>query len=167
MENKIPIRFFVITFLWSCLFWTIPVILNATGIIILNNAFESPIGLLAMAIGGYGPMIGSCISLRTIEGKGSIKNYLKTFLSFKFGWKAWFGIFLVMGIMGFIAWILPEFFGIERLHSELPNVYTFLPYLILMMIVGGGQEEIGWAGYMMPRLEGRYGLAMGTIIRGI
>ncbi|MDR2887993.1 MAG: CPBP family intramembrane metalloprotease, partial [Bacteroidales bacterium] len=118
-------------------------------------------------VGTFGPMIGACVSLHTIEGKGSVKKYLKTFLSFNFGCKVWITIFLSMGIIGFIAWIIPEFFGEERLHSYLPSVFVFPVYLIFVTFLGGGQEEIGWAGYMMPRLEGRYGLTIGTLIRGI
>ena len=36
-----------------------------------------------------------------------------------------------------------------------------------MVFAGGGQEEIGWRGYIMPRLENRFGLVYGSIILGI
>jgi membrane protease YdiL (CAAX protease family) len=35
-----------------------------------------------------------------------------------------------------------------------------------MTIFGGGQEEIGWRGYILPFLEKRYGLILGSLILG-
>lgn len=36
-----------------------------------------------------------------------------------------------------------------------------------MVFLGGGQEEVGWRGYILPILESRYGLWAGNIILGI
>jgi len=36
-----------------------------------------------------------------------------------------------------------------------------------MIFFGGGQEEIGWRGYIMPYLEKRFGLFIGSLILGI
>ncbi|MDR0300887.1 MAG: hypothetical protein LBI04_01075 [Treponema sp.] len=81
MEKKIPVRFFVVTFLWS---WgvLIPcVILVKTGIMPevspLYSIMQIPIAFMAI----IGPAIGAFVSLHSIEGKGSVKNHLKKFLS--------------------------------------------------------------------------------------
>jgi len=117
-------------------------------------------------ISAFGPAAGTFFSLRTIEGKGAIKNYLKRFLSFKFGWKVWISIFIILGLTSFIAWIVPELFKMDRVPSFLP-IYFFIPYLIICILFGGGQEEIGWRGYILPFLEKKYGLIIGSFILGI
>jgi len=166
MENKVPIRFFVFTFLWSWLFWGIAVLLsqgNTQDVVFPSFGIEFAL----MFLGANGPIIGAIISIRTIEGKGSIKKFFKSFLSIKFGWKVWLSIFLVLGLTGIISWIIPEFFGEERVSTFLPSIYIFPIYIIMMIFLGGGQEEIGWRGYIMPYLEKKYGLIIGGLILGI
>jgi len=165
MEKKIPLRFFVVAFLWSWLFMiTVAILANFTGFDINDlGIFMMP----AIAVAALGPAMGAFYSLRTIEGKGAVKQYLKSFLSLKFGWKVWAAIFLILGLSSFIAWILPEFWGESRLPMLLPNVYIFPLYLLFMIFLGGGQEEIGWRGYILPYLENKFGLFFGSLILGI
>jgi uncharacterized protein len=49
----------------------------------------------------------------------------------------------------------------------LPNGYIFPLYWMVMVLLGGGQEEVGWRGYIMPFLESKYSLWIGNIILGI
>jgi len=166
MENKIPVRFFVFTFLWSWLFFGIAVFLsqgNTQDIVFPSFGIE----FAFVFLGVNGPIIGAIISIRTIEGKDAIKKFFKSFLSIKFGWKVWLSIFLVLGLSSIIAWILPEFFGEDRISTYLPSIYIFPIYILMMVFFGGGQEEIGWRGYIMPYLEKRYGLIIGGLILGI
>jgi membrane protease YdiL (CAAX protease family) len=168
MENKFPLRFFIFTFLWSWFFWGIAILLgngNSKDLseLLTSSGIEGPL----MTIGIFGPAFGAFVSLRTINGKGSIKPFIKSFLSLKFGWKVWLSIFLVLGLSTFIAWIIPEFFGHERILTYLPSVYIFPVYLLLTVFFMGGQEEIGWRGYILPFLEKRFGLIIGSLILGI
>ena len=167
MKNKIPVRFFIVTFFWTWFFWLVPLVLAEIGIVSENNQLWSNFSLLFKVIGIFGPAIGAFVSLYTINGKSSIKNYLKLFISLKFGWKVWLAILPILGFSMFITWILPEFFGEERLPSNLLNIYIFPVYLLFMIIFGGGQEEIGWRGYILPFLEKRFGLILGSLILGI
>jgi membrane protease YdiL (CAAX protease family) len=165
MENKIPIRFFVLTFLWTWLLFT-PLVLFKMGIIPQNNTFLLKATLPMIMLSAFGPGIGACLSMYTINGKDSLKKYLKSFLSLNFGWKTWVLIFLILGLVQIIAWIIPEFVGENRLPPFFP-VYMFIPYLLLMIFLGGGQEEIGWRGYISPIFEKKYGIIVGSLIIGI
>jgi len=166
MIQKIPIRFFIVTFLWTWFFWIIPSFLNRLGLFPENNDLLSNLNLIFKIIGIFGPAIGALVSLYTLNGKNSIKIFFKSFLSLNFGWKVWLAIIPLLGFSFFIIWIIPELFGLERITSILPNFYIFPLYLFLMVIVGGGQEEIGWRGYILPILEKRFGLIIGSLILG-
>jgi len=159
MHNKIPLRFFIFTFMWSWLFWGI--------LIIFGQGITQEMHFPIMLLGAFGPAVGALASTYTTQEKGSLKKFIKQFLSLKFGWKAWLAIFIVPCISGIIAWIIPEFFGEDRLPPLLPNIFIFPAYIILMVFLGGGQEEIGWQGYIMPKLEKRYGLIIAGFILGI
>ncbi|WP_460058104.1 CPBP family intramembrane glutamic endopeptidase, partial [Spirochaeta dissipatitropha] len=105
-------------------------------------------------------------SIRTINGKGEIRKFLKSFLSVKFGWKVW-AVVLLIGIINLLAWYIPELFGYDRLPMLLPNIYIFPIYFFFMVFFGGGQEEIGWRGYILPFMESKFGLWIGNIILGL
>jgi len=165
MGNKIPIRFFIVTFLWSWLI-LIPVAILINFRIIELDVSNLIIALPISLMGALGPTAGAFFSLYTINGKGAVKEYCKKFISLKFGWKTWISMFLILGGAYFIAWIIPEFFGENRIPAFIP-IYIFPIYLLLMIFMGGGQEEIGWRGYILPFLEKKYGLIMGSFILGI
>jgi membrane protease YdiL (CAAX protease family) len=165
-SGKIPIRFFIITFAWSWILW-LPLVLCGFGIIPLSKEMLSVLSIPAIGIGAFGPAVGALCSLRTTKGKGAIRTYLKSFLSLKFGWKVWSAIFIALGASTTVAWIIPEFFGEARLSTLLPNYFIFPLYWLLMIFFGGGQEEIGWRGYILPLLEKRFGRWIGSGMLGL
>jgi len=118
-------------------------------------------------IGVFGPLVGALIALNKENGKGSSKKYLRSFLDFHLGWKAYLLPIFIFGGSTFIAWFLPELFGEERLPMLLPSVWLFIPYLFFMILLGGGQEEFGWRGYALPILESKFGIWSANIILGI
>jgi membrane protease YdiL (CAAX protease family) len=141
------------------------VLLNA-GIIPASDALAQGITTPMIVIAAFGPMMGAFVSLRSLNGKGAIRKYVKSFLSLKFGWKAWILMFAVLGLSSCAAWLIPELFGANRYPPYMP-VYMFPPYVLLMVFFGGGQEEIGWRGYISPLLEKKFGLIAGSLILGI
>lgn len=165
-NKSIPIRFFLITFLWSWLLW-LPFVLGGLGIWDWDENLRSSLSMPAIILGAFGPGIAAVYSIKTLQGKSAVKTFLRSFLSFKFGWKVWLSIFGALGLANFLAWFLPGFFGYERLPMLLPTIFVFPIYWLVMVFFGGGQEEIGWRGYIMPYLESRYGIWLGNIILGI
>lgn len=166
MSEKLPLRFFVVTFAWSWLLW-LPLVFGGLKIIPITKDLLTAITIPLIILGAFGPAVGAFVSLRTLKGKGAIGVYLKSFLSLKFGWKVWVSIFSVLGFSTAIAWYIPEMFGESRLPMLLPSIYIFPIYLVIMIFLGGGQEEIGWRGYILPFLEKRFGPWIGSTILGL
>jgi membrane protease YdiL (CAAX protease family) len=164
--ERIPIRFFIITFAWSWILW-FPLVLCGYGIIPLSKDVFAMITVLAVGLGAFGPAVGALCSLRATKGKGAIRTYLKSFLNLKFGWKVWIAIFVALGASTAVAWIIPGIYGEARLSTLLPSVYIFPLYWFLMVFFGGGQEEIGWRGYILPLLEKRFGRWLGSGMLGL
>ena len=168
MKNNVrfPFRFFLMTFLWSWIIWT-PLILASLKIIPVSEKLLSVLTIPVIMIGVYRPLAGALFALHKEKGKGSAKIYLMSFLDFRLGWEAYVFPIIIFGGSSFIAWFFPELFGEERLPMLLPSVWLFVPYLLIMILLGGGQEEFGWRGYALPILESKFGIWFANIILGI
>ena len=162
---KFPVRFFLVTFMFSWVLWT-PLVLGSLNIIPVSEKLLSAVRVPVIMLGAFGPLAGALIDLRLREGKGSAKKYLKSFLDLKSGWKSYVIPIIIFGGSTFIAWFFPELFGAKRLSMLLPSIWVFIPVLLFMIFLGGGQEEFGWRGYALPVLEKKFGIWYANIILG-
>jgi uncharacterized protein len=163
---RFPFRFFIITFIWSWIIWA-PLVLGYLRIIPVSDNLLSILKVPVLMIGVFGPLAGALFALHHEKGKGSSKKYLRSFLDFHLGWKVYLIPIIIFGGSTFIAWFSPELFGEKRLPMLLPSVWVFIPYLLIMTLLGGGQEEFGWRGYALPILENKFGIWFANIILGI
>ncbi len=168
MKNDIrPLsRYFVSTFIFSWLIWS-PVVLACFNIITISQSLYKDLALPLMCLGAFGPLFGALFSLRKENGKGALVSYLKSFADLRIGWSAFIIPVLIIGMTNFAAWYFPKLLGHQPIAMMLPSFWWFLPYLILMILFGGGQEEFGWRGYALPRLEEQFGLWTANTLLGV
>jgi len=84
MEKQLPMRFFIVTFLWSWLLW-LPFVLVGVAISEMNNDLRPYLTIAAIIIGAFGPAIGAIYSIKTIQGNLAVRTFLRSFLSIDFG----------------------------------------------------------------------------------
>ena len=161
-----PARFFLVTFIFSWVLWA-PLALGSLGIIPFPDKLMSTVRIPVIMLGAFGPLAGALNSIHRENGKGSTRKYLQGFLDLKLGWKAYIFPVIIFGGSTFIAWFLPELCGENRLQMLLPSFWIFIPCLVFMVFVGGGQEELGWRGYALPILEEKFGIWFANIILGV
>ena len=168
MNNNVgfPFRFFLITFIWSWIIWT-PLVLGSLNIISIPDNLLSILTIPIIMLGVFGPLAGAMFAIYQEKGKGSSRKYLRSFLDFNIGWKSYIIPIIIFGGSTFIAWFLPELLGEKRLSMLLPSIWIFIPYLLMMILLGGGQEEFGWRGYALPLLENKFGIWFANVILGI
>jgi uncharacterized protein len=164
-RGRFPFRYFIVTFLWSWVFW-LPLVLAGAGMLPLGAGFLDKARMPLSMVGAFGPAAGAYFSLRTLNGKGAFRAYLKGLLDFRFGWLAWVLPVVVLGGSTCIAWAVPELWGQSRLGMLLPSIWVLPPYLIVMVLFGGGQEELGWRGYILDPIEARLGPLLGNLVLG-
>jgi len=165
-DINFPVRFFLVTFVFSWVLWT-PLVLGTLNIIPVSEKLLSVVRFPLIMLGAFGPLAGALAALRQEKGKGSSGKYRKRFLGFKLGWKGYLLPILIFGCRTFVAWYFPELFGEDRLPMLLPSIWVFIPVLIFMIFLGGGQEEFGWRGYALPLLENKFGIWYANIILGV
>lgn len=168
MKNNIRFlsRYFVSTYIFSWLLWS-PLVLANFKIITIPNGLYKSLTLPLMGLGAFGPLFGALLSIRKENGKGQVLKYLKTFADFRIGWKAFILPVLIIGLANFAAWYFPKLSGHQPIPMMIPSFWWFFPYLVLMILLGGGQEEFGWRGYALPRLEDQFDLWTANTLLGI
>ncbi|MCC6189158.1 MAG: CPBP family intramembrane metalloprotease [Anaerolineales bacterium] len=163
---RFPYQFFVVTFAWSWLVW-LPLVLAGAGLLPLSQDLVSALSLPVASVGAFGPAAGAWYCLKTLHEKGALRRYLRGLLDFRLGWQAWLVPILVLGGSTWFAWRLPELWGEPRLAMLLPSGWVFPPYVLIMILLGGGQEELGWRGYILDPLEARLGAWLGNLVLGV
>lgn len=165
-QSRFPYRFFVVTFTWSWLIW-LPLVLAGAGILPLEKDLVSALSVPVTIVALFGPGVGALYCLSTLHAKGAVRQYLRGLVDLRLGWQAWLVPVVVMGASTWLAWILPELWGAPRLEMLLPSGWVFPPYVLLMILLGGGQEELGWRGYIVDPMEARLGPWLGNLVLGV
>jgi membrane protease YdiL (CAAX protease family) len=156
LHDRYPVAtFFALTLGISWVIW-IPALVVLSG----------QVQLLAILPGGFGPLLAGAIMVRA--GGGSLRAWVRDMAVWRVParWYAVaFGFPLAVGaVVGAYAWTL----GVEFDPALLPRRFAFyLGAVAFTMVLGGGQEEPGWRGYALPRLQARYGALAATLVVGV
>ena len=166
MDNKIPLRFFVIAFLWTWIIF-IPSVLVGLGFFPEYKEIMIKLTDPILVLACFGPAVGAIMSIYTLYGKNKLIEFYKSFFSLKFGWKIWIFIILITAIPSIISLIITILLGYKSSQINYYNILLFPLYWIVKVFLGGGQEEIGWRCYILKPLENKFGYIFGSLILGI
>jgi len=118
------------------------------------------------SFGSIGPSIGGIIVLYLLNRKEGLKILKRRILKYS-GWKLLlfaFSPLIILLIILFFESIF-GFFNISNFLEDnyITNVGTFIIF-ILPSLCYGFFEEIGWRGFLLPKLQGRFNAFTSTII---
>lgn len=155
------IKFFAIAIGFTWLFW-VPDGLGKRGL--LPDTFWTNLGFP----GAWGSLLAALYLVAKEEGLDGIKNFLKKGTDYKFG-KGWWAVVLLLLpaliVIAYFISILTE--GVVP-PSLAEGMYQYLPFIYFIVMFTGGpfQEEFGWRGYALPRLQSMYSPFVSTLILG-
>lgn len=131
--------------------WLLQYILTALK---LTSGAE-PLGLALNFIGGFGPALGTFISLKISHPK----KMLDFIFSHAKGWWIYMLAFCLVRVLTlFIANpVLPPLNAVLMF----PLDWTFVTF------AGGGNEELGWRGLLQPALEKKFSFPLATVITAL
>lgn len=145
--------FFAITFTITWTSWWILVSLAHARL----TAYGRPPFMLLYMLGGLGPTIAAYAAVLATRAHSSLEEFHSRLFRWKVGWR-WYVIAvglpvaLALGSAGVARIVDPG--SVEGLSVR--PWYMFFP-LLLIMIAGGGLEELGWRGVAQPEMEMRLG----------
>ncbi|WP_255195014.1 CPBP family intramembrane glutamic endopeptidase [Halorarius litoreus] len=121
-------------------------------------------------LGAWGPTVGALVVTWRLEGVAGVRRLLGRFV--QFGVPArWLALavllpFVLAGIAALGALALGESV-VPTLPGGAP--LFFLPVVFIVNVFVGGPiaEELGWRGFAVPRLRGRYGVVGSGLLVGV
>ena len=137
---------------------------------ILLNAEEGTFPILALIglPGAYGPSIAALLISRITEGSGSIKRLLKKAIMWKLHAKWYLFIFLMpLGLLTvsvIISSILFEF-SLGKIDG-LSGLKVIFPFVLIALPFGPMGEELGWRGYLLPKLLDKFNPSLSSLFLG-
>jgi membrane protease YdiL (CAAX protease family) len=169
-NNRNPWKFFLLTFAYSWLIW-IPSVLDGLG---LDLPFDvAGYSTVVVIIGAFAPLLAALTLIASYEGRKGIKSFFGRALDFRIK-----PVYLVIAlglplVIHVIAHYLALAVGMDVAKTLFPTeisiapVIMAIPYFILMLVIGGGQEEFGWRGYAQEPLQEKIGVIPASLLIGV
>ncbi len=147
--------FFVLAYLLSWVYWL--VVLGIMGRHSL--AWYVP--------GAFGPPLAALLITGLVDGRGGLRAFLRRWVLCRVGAR-WYVLSLVgLPALGLLVGLLSGDWS-ERFAGSGPSVVvTYLATLSFLLVLGGGQEELGWRGFALPRMQERMGPLAASVVLGV
>jgi len=125
---------------------------------------------------GWGFIFVSLFITWLTLGKVAMKTLFKRFFLWRVGWKWYLVAILLLPTLRFAAIPLTSWLtGVPADYShpmirdvvplDVPLLYMILPWILFEIITNG--EEMGWRGYVLPRLQAKYNALTSSLIIGV
>lgn len=149
---------------------TWPIDLANSGVLPLQVPFAIYIFL------GWGFILASIIMTGQTLGKNGVIGLLKRFLIWRVGWKWYLAAFTLLPGLQLVTILLSA--ALSRTAIDFSTVLAYkifgpsanlvlliIPFFLFDAIANG--EEIGWRGYVLPRLQAKYSALASSLIVGV
>jgi membrane protease YdiL (CAAX protease family) len=149
---------------------TWPIDLANSGVLAVQVPFAIYIFL------GWGFIFASLIMTGLTQGRPAVLALLKRFLIWRVGWKWYLVAFLLLPVIFFLGVVLNAWWSRTALDFSAVFAHNIfgpqaslpvfiVPFLIFDAITNG--EEMGWRGYILPRLQSKYSALVSSLILGV
>ena len=121
-----------------------------------QNSEHALIALLFSAA-TFGPFLGAVVATRLESGTAGVKDLFQSARKWRVDHR-WYGaILLIAGAIALIPTLFSQLVGLSSLTDLVAVVplHFYVLLFVFQMITSGLGEEVGWRGYLLPRLQER------------
>lgn len=102
------------------------------------------------------------------DGRAGLKLMLSRLLIWRVGIGYWlFALFFLVPTVLLGSVVNPLFNGNPLSFGNLQPPFQIVPMFIIFFMVAGLGEELGWTGFLIPRLQARYSALTSSLIRAV
>lgn len=146
--------YFVLAFAFSWACWSAPAL-----------GYRDGAGAALLLLGGFGPLVAALVMIRFTGG--SVKPWFRGLFRWRVG-PSWY--LFAVGVPVTLAVLVTTEFAVvgQELDWSLldDRLAVLLPSLLFVALLGGGNEEPGWRGFALPRLQDRLTPVRSTLLLG-
>ena len=152
-------NFIVLTFCTTWILWGSLVALSQLNIL----RYGTPLFMTIFVLGAFAPALSAIWLTKRNSEKKKYHAFLKNIINPKHHLLWYVFIIIVVLILSIVRRIVP--YGVGDGIIKQPVYFTIL--YLPMMVIGGGLEEIGWRGFLQPRLEKLHSPLLSTMSIGV
>jgi uncharacterized protein len=160
-RSAFPLKFVVVAFTFTWIFWLLAV-LEARGLI-------TSLPVPAVFLGAFGPMVAAVAITAQEGGRAGLRSLLSRIVRWRVA-PIWYGV-AILGpiVIQLLAMALHVILGgqppdLLAMLGALPTVVVTSIYMFVQVGIG---EEIGWRGYALPKLQAGYSALASSVILGV
>jgi membrane protease YdiL (CAAX protease family) len=117
--------------------------------------------------GAFGPPVAAVIVTGLLEGRPGVRAFLRRFVVWRVGVRWYLLALVALPLLVALAG-LPLGHASAQLGGPVAAVAgSYLASVAFLAILGGGEEEPGWRGFALPRLQERFGPLVGSVLLGV
>ena len=120
-------------------------------------------------VAAYSASLAGVILTAIVSGKAGLRAMFARLLIWRVGIGYWAFSLIAFALMFLGGTVLAALFSGSTLHVNLNQpLYMIVPMIILQFFFDSGLgEELGWRGFLLPRLQARHSALFSSLILGI
>jgi membrane protease YdiL (CAAX protease family) len=127
---------------------------------------ESTAGMIMSVLGGFGPAAAALIVLRTTGG--SLAAWLRSIIHWRVPGRYWlYALGLPAALMSFANGVLVALGEPVEWSLLGERIVPYFGTFLVTLFFFGAQEEPGWRGFALPRLQQRWSPTKATLVLGL
>ena len=128
-----------------------------------------PSDSMFLLIAAYSASLAGVILTAIVSGKAGLGRMFRRLLIWRAGIGWWVFALFAFALLYLGGLVLAALFSGSALNLNLTQpVYMFIPLFIVKFFLDAGLgEELGWRGFLLPRLQARYSALISSIIIAI
>jgi membrane protease YdiL (CAAX protease family) len=120
-----------------------------------------------IVIAAFGPPLAALVTTYVDQGRAGVHVLARRLIHWRVGLRWYAFAFVVIPVVGFSSFLFLAD-GTQNLpDAPMMLLPSYLLFVLIMMVMGGGQEELGWRGFALTPLQERHGALRASLLLGV